>query len=331
MTFLYLFNYTYYYIVNCYKSVETCRINKDFVNYLSKGSVFVKEAYIFCGAGVLAVSFAALFIRMADAHPTVIAFMRMGIAATLLVIVWLATNREFPLGKDIPYLIAAGICLALHFVTWIASFGMTSVASSVVLVTMQPLFVLAIYSLLFREKIKLREILGVALCLLGALSIAWSDLQTGGQNTLHGNALALSGAAFGALYFIFGKRVRQRLHILPYVSITYSVAAITLGVIVLIYRLPLGPFSMPTWGAFVGLALICTVIGHSSFNYAIAYLPASTVSVATLGEPIGATLLAAVLLREVPTLGQIVGGAVIIAGIYVFSAKPQHSISAPNA
>lgn len=287
----------------------------------------MRKAYIFCAVGVTAVSFAALFIRVADAHPTVIAFMRMAIASVLLVAVWLITNRELPLMHDIPYLIAAGVCLALHFVTWIASFGMTSVASSVVLVTMQPLFVLAIYSLLFKEKITPRAIIGVALCLLGALCIAWSDMHTGGQNTLRGNALALSGAAFAALYFICGKRVRQRLHILPYVSITYSIAAITLGVIVLLYRLPLGPFSSPTWGAFIGLALICTVIGHGSFNYAIAYLPASTVSVATLGEPIGAALLAAVLLRETPTLGQIIGGIVIITGIYVFTAKPQPSIS----
>ncbi|MDP3486850.1 MAG: EamA family transporter [Bacillota bacterium] len=290
----------------------------------------MRRAYVFCVIGIVAVSFAASFIRIADAHPTVIAFMRMAIASVLLAIVWLATNREYPLTSDIPYLIAAGVCLALHFVTWIASFGMTSVASSVVLVTMQPLFVLAIYTFLFREKITSREILGVALCLAGALSIAWSDMQTGGHNTLYGNVLALSGAAFAALYFVFGKRVRQRLHILPYVSITYSIAAITLGLIVLVYRLPMGPFSWPTWGAFVGLALICTVIGHSSFNYAIAYLPASTVSVATLGEPIGATLLAAVLLREAPTLGQILGGAVIIIGIYVFSAKPQSDISSPN-
>ena len=290
----------------------------------------MRKAYIFCGVGVLAVSFAALFIRVADAHPTVIAFMRMALASIVLVTVWLATNREYPQAQDIPYLIAAGICLALHFVTWIASFGMTSVASSVVLVTMQPLFVLAIYTFWFREKITSRELFGIALCLAGALSIAWSDMQTGGHNTLQGNALALSGAAFAALYFVFGKRVRQRLHILPYVSITYSIAAITLGLMVLIYRLPVGPFSLPTWGAFVGLALVCTVIGHSSFNYAIAYLPASTVSVATLGEPIGATLLAAVLLREAPTLGQIIGGAIIIAGIYVFSSKSQPSISSPK-
>lgn len=275
-------------------------------------------------------SFAALFIRMADAHPTVIAFMRMAIASSLLVIVWLVTNREYPNASDIPYLVASGLCLALHFVTWIASFGMTSVASSVVLVTMQPLFVLAIYTFLFREQVTSRELTGIGLCLLGALSIAWSDIQTGGQSTLQGNALALSGAAFAALYFVFGKRVRQRLHILPYISITYSVAAITLGIFVVVYRLPLGAFSMPTWGAFIGLAIVCTVIGHSSFNYAIAYLPASTVSVATLGEPIGATLLAAALLRETPTLGQVIGGAVIIGGIYVFSAKPKSIISTPK-
>jgi len=254
----------------------------------------------------------------------------MGIASIVLLTIWLLTNREHPVLADIPYLAAAGVFLALHFVTWIASFGLTSVASSVVLVTMQPLFVLALSALLFREQITMREISGVALCLAGALSIAWSDMYTGGQSTLQGNALALSGALFAALYFMCGKRVRQRLHILPYVSITYTVAAITLGVVVLIYRLPLGPFALPTWGAFTGLALICTVIGHSSFNYAIAYLPASTVSVATLGEPIGATLLAALLLREAPTLGQIVGGLIIIAGIYVFSVKPGANISAPN-
>jgi len=279
----------------------------------------MRKAYLSCIIGIIAVSFASTFIRMADAHPTVIAFMRMAIAAVLLSAAWLITNREFPTAKDIPYIAASGVFLALHFVTWIASFGMTSVASSVVLVTMQPLFVLALSTALFGERVGLRQALGILLCLVGAMAIAWSDMHTGGSSTLQGNILALAGALFAALYFLCGKRVRQNLHILPYVSLTYSVAAVTLGLMVLFFRLPFGPFGTSTWGAFVGLGLVCTVFGHSSFNYAIAYLPASLVSIATLGEPFGATILAAVVLRELPTLGQIIGGITIMLGIYIFS------------
>lgn len=290
----------------------------------------MRKGYLACGVGVLAVSFAALFIRTADAHPIVIAFMRMSLASAFLVTLWLSTVRIMPAREDIIYIIGAGVFLALHFVTWIASFGLTSVASSVVLVTMQPLFVLFLSRMLFKERITLWAVVGVGLCLLGALIIALSDVTTGGQDTLFGNALALSGALFAALYFLCGKQVCHRLHILPYVSLTYLVATLVLGAMVLTLRLPLGPFSAATWRSFAGLAIICTVLGHSSFNYAIAYLPASVVSVATLGEPVGASLLAALLLAELPTWGQIAGGVIIISGIYMFTFPNKPPLPDPD-
>lgn len=281
----------------------------------------MNRPYLVCAIGVLAVSFAAIFIRTADAHPIVIAFMRMSLASAMLFLAWLTSSRALPARDHWLWLVGAGVFLALHFVTWISSFGMTSVASSVVLVSTQPLFVLIFSWFLFKHGISIRELGGILLCLVGAMAIAWSDLSHGGLNTLQGNIMAFLGALFAALYFICGKKVRQTLHILPYVTFTYTIAAIALGAVLVILELPVGNFSTQTWGSFLGLSIICTIIGHSSFNYAIAYLPAAVVSIFTLGEPVGATMLAALLLKELPTIGQLTGGGIILCGIWLFLTR----------
>jgi drug/metabolite transporter (DMT)-like permease len=275
--------------------------------------------YLVCGLGVVAVSFAAIFIRSADAHPTLIALMRMSLATLVMGAMWLLRSRQLPRRRDWPWLMGSGVFLAMHFFTWISSFEHTSVTSSVVLVATQPLFVVGLSRVLFRERLKKLQALGLVLCILGTAIIGYSDVGSGGRGTLTGNALALGGAFFAALYWLVGRKVRQELSILPYTTTVYGFAALVLGAIALASGQALGPFTATTWGSFVGLALVCTVIGHSSLNYAIGSLSASFISVVALGEPIGAALWAALLFREIPTLGQTIGGLVVLTGITVFA------------
>lgn len=275
--------------------------------------------YAATALGVTAVSFAAIFIRMADAHPTMIAFMRMLLATLVMALVWMLSGSKPPQRADWPYLAASGLFLALHFATWIASLGQTSVASSVVLVATQPLFTVLLSGALLGERISRKQIPGLVVCLGGALVIGLSDIGTGGAVSLRGNLLALSGALFASLYWLAGRKVRRHLDMPPYTTCVYGVAALFLLTMTGFSRIPFGPFTSTTWASFALLAVICTGLGHSSFNFALGGLSASFISVAALGEPLGASLWAALIYREYPTLGQYAGAFLILSGILSFA------------
>ncbi|MDP3058250.1 MAG: DMT family transporter, partial [bacterium] len=275
----------------------------------------IKAEHLVLAVGVLAVSFAAIFIRSADAHPTVIAMMRMSIGAIVMTTAWCFGRRVLPSRQDLPWLFASGLFLSLHFISWIASFSYTSIASSVVLASTQPIFALVLAHFMFKEEVTVSKVVGISICLGGAVIVSLSDIQIGGSSMMYGNLLAIGGAVFGALYFLAGKKLRSTLPLDTYTSFVYSISAIILWAVVLVNKLPLGPFSPTTWYSFFGLGLICTVIGHSSFNYAIGYLPAGIVSISLLGEPIGAAILGSLLLKEYPSGGQIIGGIITLAGI----------------
>ena len=274
--------------------------------------------YAVTALGVVSISFAAIFIRMADAHPTSIALMRMCLATLFMGALWLVRRAGRPARSDWPYLVGAGVFLALHFYTWIASFQHTTVVSSVVLVSTQPLFVVVLSRIFLKESIVPRQLIGLALCIAGASVIGLSDMSSLGEASLLGNAQALAGALFAALYWLIGRKVRRRLPMLPYTTVVYGVSALVLLAISLASGLPFGPFSRGSWYAFFGLAAVCTVLGHSSFNYAIGKLSASFISVVSLGEPIGAALWAALFFAELPSIGQITGGLLVIVGIAAF-------------
>ncbi|HSL93649.1 MAG TPA: EamA family transporter [Bacillota bacterium] len=275
--------------------------------------------YAVTALGVVSVSFAAIFIRMADAHPTSIALMRMLLATLFMGTLWLIRRSGQPQRDDWPYLLGAGVFLALHFYTWIASFQHTTVVSSVVLVSTTPLFVVVLSSLFLKERIVPKQFIGLTLCVIGAAVIGLSDIGSVGDSSLLGNSLALAGALFAAMYWLIGRKVRRRLPMLPYTTTVYGVATLVLLVISLSSGLTFGPFSRGSWSAFFGLAIVCTVLGHSSLNYAIGNLSASFISVAALGEPIGAAIWAALFFAELPTAGQISGGLLVLAGIGAFA------------
>ncbi len=276
------------------------------------------KAYFLLGLGVFTFSWAAILIKLCDAPPLAIATYRMGIASVILAPAILGPRRQIllALGKRDLYLsLLSGVLLGLHFAVWVTSLEYTSVASSVILVTLNPIFVAVLGFFLIKEKMSLRLTVCVLTAVSGALLIGASDWG-GGARTLYGDVLALLGSLAISGNLIIGREVRQRIDLLPYIFITYSTAALVLLAMGLAWGTAFFPFPAFTYMLFVLLALGPTLVGHTSVNWALKFLPAALLAVIILGEPVGATLIAYFLLDEVPTVIRLIGGALILAGIY---------------
>ncbi len=279
--------------------------------------------------GVLAVSTAAIMIREADAPALSTAALRLVFAsAPALALLPLRGRRELPaLGRGgIGWALLSGLCLALHFVVWIGSLELTSVASSVVFVTTSPLFVAGLSAA--RGEPPARGMwLAIAICLVGGLLIGGADLARGGA-ALWGDLLALAGAFFVAGYFEIGRGLRASISLTTYTGLVYPAAALFTLVIAVTARQPLSGFNQKTYLLLVLLALVPQLIGHSSLNWALRYLSAPFVAIAVLGEPVVSTLLAVFLLSETPGPLAIVGSLVLLAGVWL-ALRAERAVAVP--
>lgn len=286
--------------------------------------------YVVLAIGVLAVSTAALFTREADAPSIVIAAYRLVLVSIPLLAVSTGRGRSPLRGSRDRILLTtlAGVFLALHFATWIASVKDTSVATSVFLVTTSPLFVAMVSGPLLGERIEKAMWLGIVIATVGGVVMVGDDI-TSGTGTLLGDFYALLGAVFGAGYYIIGRRIRSDGEAwLPYVTLTYSTGAVVLAALVLISGHSFGGYSTRTF-VFMGLmAAIPQLIGHTVLNRSLGYMSAVVVSTAVLGEPVGSTILAALFLQEWPTPLEVIGGIFVLAGVYVaLRTKPAEPLA----
>lgn len=276
------------------------------------------------GVGIVAISTAAILIRLAQAEgvPSLsIAAWRLMIAsAVLLPYVWAGRREELRSlsRREMGLLAAAGLFLGMHFASWIGSLGMTSVASSVVLVSMGPIFV-AIGSWLFlHERPGLQMFAGIALAAAGSIVLSWGDLGRG-QDQLLGDLLALVGGVMVAGYLMIGRKVRGRISLTTYIALVYGMAMLTVLTIVWLAGQPLAGFSPQAYAWLLALGLVPQLVGHSTLNWALRYLSATFVAIVTLSEPIGSGILAYLVLDEAITWSTAIGGAIILAGIYIAS------------
>lgn len=272
---------------------------------------------------ILAVSTAATMLRLSDAGPMAKAFHRLFFATLLLgAFAFVARRDAFRTLRrsDARPIALAGVLLALHFATWIASLDYTTVAASLLLVTSHPLLV-ALVSHAGGERLRASAWIGLLLALVGAGLIFLVDAQAAGSagpprpNPPLGNALAFAGALAIAGYFLVARRVRQRVDLVPYAVVTYAVASAVLLLAMFIVREPLLGYSGRDYLIFVALAAVPMLFGHTILNWAIRWVPAPIVSATVLGEPVAGTALALVVLREVPSTGVLVGGALVLTGI----------------
>ncbi len=267
--------------------------------------------------GILATSTGSIIIRSAEAPALAVGAWRLLLSTILLAPFALGpfSREACVLGRRERLLLAgAGVCLSLHFAFWISSLSYTSVASSVILVSTNPLWVALMLRFVLGERIPRRSVVAIVVALAGTVAISLGDL-TCSPRALVGDALAVLGAISGSAYFMLGRAVRRRLSTLAYVWPCYGLAAALLGSYALAARQPLWGYTPDTYGWFVLLALGPQILGHTSYNWALGYFTPILVTIALLGEPIGASLLAYVLLHEAPSLGVWLGGPLILAGI----------------
>jgi len=277
--------------------------------------------------GLIAISFASIFIKICDAPPLIIAAYRLGLATLALLFITLPrTLPEFlEMGRqEILASLLAGIFLSFHFAFWITSLKYTSVASSVILVTTNPIFVALISAFFLREKISLALLFSILLAVLGGVIIAWEDWGHGRGN-FYGDLLALLGAMMATGYLLVGRRIRQKMGLSAYITLVYGVAAILLITFALISGESFFRYSPRTYLLFFLLAFIPQLIGHTTLNWALKFFSATWVAVLILGEPVGATLLAYFLLEEPLTYRLFFGGTLVLLGIY-FSAREERKL-----
>jgi drug/metabolite transporter (DMT)-like permease len=272
--------------------------------------------------GVFAVSTGSIFARLADAPALAIAAYRCTLATLILLpIASISARDELRRLARREWMLAfgAGFFLALHFATWISSLDYTSVASSVVLVTTNPIWVGLLTPFISSDRISRATALGILLSVTGGVVISAGDFQVGGTALL-GDGLALLGAMAAAVYLLLGRRLRQNLSLVSYVVVCYGSAALLLLALVAVLRLPMTGYTPETYLWLLAMAVVPQIIGHTSYNWALGFFSASLIAVSLLGEPIGATVLAYLVLGESVGWVTLVGGAIILAGIY-FAAR----------
>lgn len=282
---------------------------------------------------VVCVGWSAIFIRWSgDAHPFAIAFWRLAVACVFWLPLYLRERRRDPRptgGRQSRARWLAGLFLGIHFILWITAFSYTTVASAVFLMLTQPILSALAAHLFLAERLNRWNGVAILLTILGSWIICRGDLALGADH-LWGDLLALAGAAASSAYLLMARVARparpgqRSLALARYLAPVYLGALATCGVALLVLGLPIAPYAPATWASLVALGVVCTVIGHSLFNYALGHLPAFSVNIALVGEPVISSLLAWWLLGEALTPSLLGGALVLVSAIYFVLRWPPH-------
>lgn len=278
--------------------------------------------YIAVIIGVIAISTSAILVKLASAAPAgIIAFYRLFFAVVIMTpYIFIKYKEELKTISKKNWLLAAisGVFLALHFILWFESLNFTSVASSVVLITLQPIFAFIGSYFFFGERFSVAAAISLIITIFGSFIISWGDFHISGL-VLFGDILALLGTVAVTGYFLLGQQLRRTRSLMIYTFIVYGISSLTL----LIYNLILGnnflSYSASHWSLFLALAIIPTFLGHTLFNWTLKWLSTSTISMAIVFEPIVASILAYFILGETVTSSQWLGGTIVIFGLFLFT------------
>lgn len=288
--------------------------------------------------GVLAVSSAAIFIRLANmaaglsgiGFSLFLSASRLTIASLFILPAWrnLRPNQLSP--GAFHYAVGAGICLALHFVTWITSLSFTSIAASTTLVTTNPIWVALLSWLWFKEKPSRLTQLGIAIAFIGGVLIALGDQETVNisPNPALGNSLALVGAGMASLYLLLGREAQRRgLGIGSYITIAYSTGALVTLPLPFMFGVNYFGYSSAVYLYILLMAVLPQLIGHTSFNWAVRWISPTLVTLALLWEPVISSCFGYLVFQELPGRFVLVGATVLLGGIVVavFGTKTQIS------
>ncbi len=278
------------------------------------------------------ISAASIMIKLAEAPALIIAAYRLGVTGLLVGPTALALRRRELRAlerRDWLMSLASGAFLSLHFVFWISSLEFTSVASSVVFVTTNPIFVGLGTFFILGERLPRSLIGGIALAVMGGVMIGSGDLSIGGT-ALVGDLLALLGGIAHSGYLLIGQRVRVKTDVLSYIAIVYGMAAVLTLIAATLSGFPFVGYPATTYVWMALLALGPQIMGHSAYNWALRYVSAAAVAVIILGEPVGASILAYVILDEGLTWWKVIGGVLVLSGIYLATQAERESSPKPE-
>ncbi|UCF49401.1 MAG: DMT family transporter [Thermoplasmatales archaeon] len=293
------------------------------------------KAYIALFISIISVSFAAIFITTLlniypEIDPLSIAFYRLFFTA-LLVMPFVLFNKKtrqeiinIP-RSDFLIMIVIGIILAAHFALWITSLKFTSVASSVILVTAHPILVGPVSHYFFKERLTIINTIGIFISVSGVFILISGNYGLGSftLDSFEGNILAMLGGVAAGLYILGGRKIRKTVSVSSYAFIVYSIGTIVLFVICLFFNAPLKNISLDAFIIIFLMAIVAGIFGHTLYNWSLRHIRASIASVVLLGEPLGSTLLAFALpwIQQTPSNYTIIGGAIILTGIYLTARK----------
>ncbi|MGX5493732.1 DMT family transporter [Bacillus toyonensis] len=289
-----------------------------------KSSIF---SYFILFFGVFALSTSAIFVKLADAPAAIIAFYRLLFATVILLPLLLFNKRNRNELKTLSkkqwgFGFLSGLFLATHYVLWFESLRYTSVASSTVIVTLQPLFSMVGGYFLFKERFTKGAVIGCFIAISGSIVIGWQDFQISGD-ALYGDILAFMAAGIITAYFFISQHIRKDLSLIPYSVISYRSSACFLGIFAYMQQQSFIHYATQTWLSFIGLAFIATILGQTIFNWLLKWMSATVISMSILGETIGTCVLAYFILSETITLQQALGISIIFIGLTLFLLQPK--------
>ena len=287
---------------------------------------------IILGIGVLAASTSAIFVRLAMEaagkqgldFSLFLAASRLSLASLILLPTWRKINTTNVNTKAYYYAIAAGLCLALHFATWISSLAFTSIAASTTLVTTNPIWVALLSWWFLQEKLSRKTMTGIFIALVGGILIALGDSNTSNNytNPILGDSLALIGSWMVSLYFLLGSQAqKQGLSLGSYSAIVYTTAAILLLPLPLLFGNGYVGYADRVYFYVLLIAIVPQLIGHTSFNWSLRWISPTFVTLSILFEPIGASFLGFILFAEIPSVFVLIGGAIVLSGVAIATKK----------
>lgn len=290
------------------------------------------RAYLAIAIAMVSISFASIFIKWSESPPFLIAAYRLALSCAILLpyLVWtggLSEMRNFS-RNEVGLIVLSGVALSFHFGLWIVSLSLTLVSTSVILVTSHPIFVAGVSHFLLKEKVKKLAAVGIVIAFSGVAVISISDYRTG-TGTLLGDLMAFVGGICAGIYFLSGRIARQKLSVAPYAFSVYGLSSVILFGAAAIAGDQLLVSDSRELTLFLLMAIVPTIFGHTMFNYALKKVPAHIVSTSVLGEPVGASLLAYLLLPgEVPGVWIVLGGALVVGGLYIVLTRGFEGVKA---
>lgn len=275
---------------------------------------------------IIVISFAAIFVKWSSAPSTILSMYRMYLACVILLpIVWLKRKEFKKISKKNWVLLSlSGLFLGTHFALWFKSLELTTVASSTIILALQPIVALVGVFFVYKERTTLSTILIISISFVGVVLVGWGDIGLS-KNAILGDLLSFLCVIAVVCYLLIGQNAVKKVSHWIYSFTVFFFAGLSLMLFNLLAGVAMIGYPPHEWGIFILLAIFPT-IAHVIYNWLLNYVDSTTISMSILGEPVGATILAAILLGEQITSWQLIGGILVLVGVFMFLIQQKRSL-----